>query len=163
MQSKYVTWYGHHHLVLMIFITEALSWSPSSLARHLDLHRSVVVVSPKLLPRLSLPLSDKVKQLHGNCISYNKATTIRLLPVATNFTKHDHLIQQLISHHVLTISHHKHTLQKQVRRPLLCCCKFYVAATGLEEPILTYAKPQRGVVIAFWSFEKNPLHWNRFN
>jgi len=60
-----------------------------------------------LLLRLSLPLSDIVKQLHGNCISYNKATTIWLLPVADNsVTKHDHLIQQIISHHVLTISHH---------------------------------------------------------
>ena len=60
-----------------------------------------------LLLRLSLPLSDKVKQLHGDCISYNKATTIWLLPVADNFvTKHDHLIQQFIYHHVLTISHH---------------------------------------------------------
>src|SRR3954464_7694426 len=60
-----------------------------------------------LLLRLSLLLSDKVKQLHGDCISYNKATTIWLLPVADNsVTKHDHLIQQFISHHVLTISHH---------------------------------------------------------
>src|SRR5215216_919615 len=137
------------NFVLMISITEALSWSPSSPARHLDLHRSVIVVSPTLLQRLLLPLSDKVKQLHSDCISYNKATTIRLLPVADNFTKHDHLIQQLISHQVLTISHHKHTLQKQVRRPLLYCCKFYMAATGLEELIFTYTKPQRGVVIAF--------------
>ena len=32
-------------------------------------------------------LSDKVKLLHGVCISYNKATTIRLLPVANNFYK----------------------------------------------------------------------------
>ena len=44
MQSKYVTWYGHHHLVLVISISEAPSWSPSSPARHLDLHRSIVVV-----------------------------------------------------------------------------------------------------------------------
>ena len=43
---------------------------------------------------LSLPLSDKVKQLHGDCIAYNKATTIWLLPVVDNsVTKHDHLIQ----------------------------------------------------------------------
>ena len=34
-----------------------------------------------------LPLSDKVKKLHGNCISYIKATTIRLLPLANNFFK----------------------------------------------------------------------------
>ena len=48
MQSKYVTWYGHHHLVLLISISKASSWSPSSLARHLDLHRCVVVVSPTI-------------------------------------------------------------------------------------------------------------------
>ena len=48
MQSKYVTWYGHHHLVLVISISEAPSWSPSSPARHLDLHRSIVVVSPTI-------------------------------------------------------------------------------------------------------------------
>ena len=91
-------------------------WSPSPKHRH-DLHRHrldtlisiVASLSSRqlLLLRLSLPLSDKVKQLHGDCIAYNKATTIWLLPVADNFvTKHDHLIQQFISHHVLTISHH---------------------------------------------------------
>ena len=48
MQSKYVTWYDHHHLVLMISITEATSWSPSPPAWHLDLHRSVVVVTPTI-------------------------------------------------------------------------------------------------------------------
>ena len=48
MQSKYVTWYGRHHLVLLISITEATSWSPSSPAWHHDLHRSVVVISPTI-------------------------------------------------------------------------------------------------------------------
>ena len=48
MQSKYVTWYGHHHLVLLISISKASSWSPSSPARHLDLHQCVVVVSPTI-------------------------------------------------------------------------------------------------------------------
>ena len=91
-------------------------WSPSPKHRD-DLHRhqldtliSIVASWSSrqlLLLRLSLPLSDQVKQLHGDCIAYNKATTIWLLPVADNFvTKHDHLIQQFISHHVLTISHH---------------------------------------------------------
>ena len=42
MQSKYVTWYGHHHLLRLISISKAPSWSPSSLAWHLDLHRSVL-------------------------------------------------------------------------------------------------------------------------
>ena len=91
-------------------------WSPSSKHRH-DHHRHrrdtliSIVASLSfchlLLIRLWLPLSDKVKQLQGDCIAYNKATTIWLLPVADNsVTKHDHLIQQLISYHVLTISHH---------------------------------------------------------
>ena len=48
MQSKYVTWYGHRHLVPLISISKAPSWSPLSLAWHLDLHRSVVVVSPTI-------------------------------------------------------------------------------------------------------------------
>ena len=91
-------------------------WSPSPKHRH-DFHRHqldtlisiLASLSSRqlLLLRLLLPFSDKVKQLHGGCISYNKATTIWLLPVANNSVrKHDHLIQQFISHHVLTISHH---------------------------------------------------------
>ena len=91
-------------------------WSTSPKHRH-DHHRhrldTLISIEASLsscqllLSRLSLPLSDKVKQWHGDCIAYNKATTIWLLPVADNFvTKHDHLIQQFIYHHVLTISHH---------------------------------------------------------
>src|SRR6266496_2075805 len=89
--------------------------SPSPKHRHdLHCHRLDTLISivaswlsrQLLLLQLSLTHSDKVKQLHGDCISYNKETTIRLLSVADNFTKHDHLIQQRISHHVLTISHH---------------------------------------------------------
>ena len=104
--------------------------------RH-DLHRhrldTLISIVPSwssrqlLLLQLSLTHSDKVKQLHVTCISYNKETTLRLL-LAIDITKHDHLIHQHISHHILTISHH--ALQKQVRRHLLCCCKFYVAAAG---------------------------------
>ena len=128
-------------------------WSPSPKHHH-DHHRHrrdtlisiVASLSSRqlLLPRLSLPLSDKVKQLHGDCISYNKATTIWLLPVADNsVTKHDHLIQENLASCLDHITS-QHALQKQVRRPLLCCCKFYVAATGWARTVLTYAsKPQR--------------------
>ena len=102
-------WYDMAIIILCL-------WSPSPKHRH-DHHRHrrdtlisiVASLSSRqlLLLRLSLPLSDKVKLLHGDCISYNKATTIWLLPVADNsVTKHDHLIQQFIYHHVLTISHH---------------------------------------------------------
>ena len=128
-------------------------WSPSPKYCH-DLHRhrldtliSIVASLSScqlLLLRLSLPLSDKVKQLQGDCIAYNKATTIWLLPVADNsVTKDDHLIQQNIASCLDHITS-QHALQKQVRRPLLCCCKFYVAATGWDTTVLTYAsKPQR--------------------
>jgi hypothetical protein len=90
---QYVTWYGHHHLVLLISIAK----------HHHDLHRhrrptliSITVSWSSrrlLLLLLLLSHSGKVKQLHSVGIAYNKETTIRLLPVADNFTKHDHLIQ----------------------------------------------------------------------
>ena len=136
--------YGHHQLVPLISISKAPSWSP----RHQhDTLISIVASSSSrqlLLLRLSLPLSDKVKQLHGDCISYNKATTIRLLLVADNFYKtwSSHTVTYITSrlYHITS----QHALQKQVRHPLLCCCKFYVAATGWARTVLTYAsKPQR--------------------
>ena len=78
MQSKYVTWYGHHHLVLVISISEAPSWFPSSPAwhhdlHHLDLYQCVVTWSScqLLLFQLLLSHSDKVKQLYGACILCN--------------------------------------------------------------------------------------------
>ena len=113
MKSKYVTWYGHHHLVPLISISKASSWSPSSPAwhhdlHHLDLYQCVVTWSSRqlLLLQLLLSHSDRVKKVYVACILFNKETTIRLLPVAYNLKKHDHLMQQFISHHVLTISHH---------------------------------------------------------
>ena len=114
-------------------------WSPSPKHRHdLHHHRFDTMISivaslsscQLLLLQLSLPHSDKVKKLHGDCISCNKAITIRLLPVADNFYKTwpSHPITYITSclDHITS----QHALQKQVRRPLLCCCKFYVPATG---------------------------------
>ena len=103
-------------------------WSPSSKHHHDHHHHrldTLISIVASLSSRqllflwLLLPLSDKVKQLHGDCISYNKATTIRLLPVADNFYK------TWSSHTTIYISSRldhitsQHALQKQVRRPLL--------------------------------------------
>ena len=114
-------------------------WSPSQKHHHdLHHHRLDTLISiiaswssrQLLLPQLSLTHSDKVKQLYGACILCNKETTIRLLPVADKFNK------TWSSYTTIYISSHldhitsEHALQKQVRRPLLCCCKFYVAAAG---------------------------------
>ena len=87
-------------------------WSQSPKNRH-DHHRhqlTSIIASLSscqlLLLQQSLPHSDKVKQLHGDCISYNKATTIRLLPVADNFYKtwSSHTTIYISSR--LAISHH---------------------------------------------------------
>ena len=129
-------------------------WSPSPKHRH-DHHRHrldtlisiIALLSSRqlLLPRLWLPLSDKVKQLHGDCISYNKATTIWLLPVADNFvTKHDHLIQQFISHHVLTISHHNKPCKNKLDVLYFVVASFTWLLWDSKRTVLTYAsKPQR--------------------
>ena len=63
VQSKYVTWYGHHHLVFL---------SPSPKHRH-DLHRHrlntlISIIVSWSSHQLLLTHSDKVKQLHGDCI-----------------------------------------------------------------------------------------------
>ena len=85
-----------------------------------------------MLPRLSLPFSNKVKhyiaialhtikrQPYGSC----------QLPI-TYKTISSHTITFITSclYHITS----QHALQKQVRRPLLCCCMFYVAATGLSK------------------------------
>ena len=117
-----------------------------------------------LFLRLSLPLSDKAKQLHGDCSSYNKVTTIWLLIVIDNSdTKHDHLIQENLASCLDHITS-QHALQKQVRRPLLCCCMFYVAATGWARTVLTYAsKTTTRYSDCFLIFRKNLVHWIRFN
>ena len=148
-------------------------WSPSPKHRHdLHHHRLDTLISivaslsshQLLLLRLSLPLSDKVKQLHGDCISYNKATTIWLLPVADNCYK------TWSSHTTIYISSRldhitsQHAMQKQVRRPLLYCCKFYVAAMGLARTVLTYAsKTTMRYSDCLLNFRKNPVHWIWFN
>ena len=147
-------------------------WSPSPKHCH-DHHRhrldTLISIEASLssrqllLVRLSLPLSDKVKQLHGDCRSYNKVTVILLLPVADNFYKtwssHTINIASCLDHMAS-----QHALQKQVRRPLLCCCKFYVAATGWARTVLTYAsKTTTRYSDCFLIFRKNPVHWIQFN
>ena len=66
MQSNYVKWYGHHHLVPLIFISKVPSWSPSSPAwhhdlYHLDLYKCVITWSSHQLLLLQLLLSHTIK------------------------------------------------------------------------------------------------------
>ena len=148
-------------------------WSPSPKHRH-DLHHhrldtliSIVALLSScqlLLLWLSLPLSDKVKQLHGDCIYYNKATTIWLLPVANNcyktWSSHTTIYISSCLDHITS----QQALQKQVRRHLLCCCKFYVAAMGWARTVLTYtSKTTTRYSDCFLIFRKNHVHWIWFN
>ena len=128
-------------------------WSPSPKHRHDHHgHRCDTLISivaslssrQLLLLQLSPPLSDKVKQLHGDCISYNKATTIRLLPVADNFYKtwSSHTSTYITSclDHITS----QHALQKQVRRSTLLLQVLPGCYGLLARTFLTYAsKPQR--------------------
>ena len=125
------------------------SWSPSPKHRH-DLHRhrrdtliSIVaslLSRQLLLLRLLLPLCDKVKQLHGDCIAYNKVTTICLLLVANIFfyktwSSHTTIYITSCLDHITS----QQALQKQVRHG----CYGLLART-----VLTYASnPQ-------WFFDK---------
>ena len=151
-------WYGHHHLVLAISISEAPSWSPLSLTwhhdlHHLDLYQCVVTwSSPQLLLlQLLLSHSDKVKQLHDTCILCNKETTIRLLPVA------DKLNKTWSSHTTIYISSRlvhiilQHALQKQVGRPLLSCC-FTWLLWAEQEPFLPTHKNHNDFSSSMCSF-----------
>ena len=143
MQSKYVTWYGHDHLAYLISISKVLSWSLSLLARHhdlhhLDLYQCVITWSSRqlLLLQLLLSYSDKVKQLFGTCILCNKETSIGFCQLPITSTKHDHLIQQLISYHVLTISHHNMPCKNKLDVLYFVVANFTWLLRAEQEPFL---------------------------
>ena len=122
-------------------------WSPSPKHRH-DLHRhrhdtmiSIILIfinvsSHGRLANYCYHIAIKVKQLYGACILCNKETTIGLLPVADNFNKiwSSHTTTYISSclDHITS----QHALQKQVRRPLLCCSKFTWLLRAEQEPFL---------------------------
>ena len=121
------------------------SWSPSPKHHH-DLHRhrldTLISIEASLssrqllLLRLSLPFSDKVKQLHGDCISYNKATTIRLLPVVDNFCKtwSSHTTMYITSclDHITS----QYALQKQVRSLVVASFTWLLRASSKNRSYL---------------------------
>ena len=120
-----MTWYGHQ-LVLLISISKAPAWSPSSPAWHHDLHRHAVVrvVTPTMLLLLLLPFSDKVKHYIAlndmalvGCHMHRHASRYKLLQTWSSHTSD-------MSHHLFGHIISQHTLQKQVRRPLIVVACF---------------------------------------
>ena len=141
-------------------------WSPSPKHHHdLHCHRLDTLISiiaswssrQLLLLQLSLTHSDKVKQLHGDCISYNKATTIRLLPVANK------LYKTWSSHTTIYISSRldhitsQHALQNKLDVLYFVVASFTWLLQALARTVLTYAsKPQRFFVkCAILTFNKD--------
>ena len=118
------------HLQSTVMISSSPAWHHD--LHHLELYQCVVtwLSRQQLLLQLLLSRSGQVKKVLGACILCNREITIRLLPVADNFNKtwSSHTKTYISSRldHITS----QHALQKQVRRPLLCCCKFYVAGTG---------------------------------
>ena len=117
-------------------------WSPSSKHRH-DIHRhqldtliSIVASWSSrqlLLLQLSLTHSDKVKQLHGVCISYNKETTIRLLLVADNLQ--NMIISYNNVYHIMSWPYHITTCPAKTSKNKLDVLYFVVASfTWLLRP-----------------------------
>ena len=149
-------------IFLLLISIFGAPWSSSSPAwhhdlHHLDLYQRVVTWSSHqlLLLQLLLSHSDKVKQLFGTCILCNKETTIELLPVADNFNKTWSSQQQLISHHVLTISHHNMPCKNKLDVLYFVVASFTWLLRAEQEPFLpTHQKPQCSIVIAFWSSER---------
>ena len=152
-------------------------WSPSSKHRHRhDTMISIILIYINVSSHGRLAnycscnycyrIAIIVKQLFGACILCNREITIRLLPVADNFNKtwSSHTTTYISSRldHITS----QQALQKQVRRPLLCCCKFYVAATGLARTVLTYASKTTTIVCqvgAILTFARTGRSHTRFN
>ena len=155
----------------LISISKVPSWSPSSPAwhhdlHHIDLYQRVITWSSRQLLLLQLLLShiDKVKQLYGACILCNKQTTIRLLPVANNLKKHDQLIQQFISYHVLTISHHSKPYKNKLDVPYYFVASFtWLLRASSKNRSYLRIKTTTSYSDFFLIFRKNHVHLIRFN
>ena len=172
-----MTWYGHE-LVLLISISKAPTWFPSSPAWHHDLHHRVAigVVTPTMLLLLLLPISNKVK----HCIALNDwhacHTIIKdnpMAPAGCRIHRHasrDKLLQNMIISYIKYISsclwpYHITTYPTKTSKTssnlllhVLRGCYGYLART-----ILTHAKPQWWYTSCYFTFYKDHFCRIRFN
>ena len=110
----------------LISITKAPARS-SCHRRHTMIIHQRVSIGVVVLLMLSLLKLHPSKIVNASASTYvSIKTTLWLLPVAVPSTcksifllQHDHLIHPIYHITSLAISHHNHTLQKQVRRPLI--------------------------------------------
>ena len=107
---------------------------------------SIIVAPPSWLcpPTIATTtigtLSDKVKQLHGDSMTRRSHKIIDNHMAPAGCRTHRHAsreeLQNMIIAYIITNHRFGHitspTLQKKVRRPLLCLYNFYVASMGHE-------------------------------
>ena len=124
-------------LCFLISITKAPARSSCHRRHTMIIHQRVAIGVVVLLMLLLLKLHPSKIVNASASTNVSIKTTLWLLPVAVPSTcksifllQHDHLIHPIYHITSLAISHHNHTLQKQVRRPLIVVASFYVAAIG---------------------------------
>ena len=115
----------------LISITKAPARSSCHRRHTMIIHQRVAIGVVVLLMLLLLKLHPSKIVNASASTNVNIKTTLWLLPVAIPSTcksifllQHDHLIHPIYHITSLAISHHKHTLQKQVRRPLIVVASF---------------------------------------
>src|SRR3954471_23782870 len=89
-----------------------------------------------MLLRLLLPLSDEVKNYRAIALHTIKRQPYGSCQLSITSTKHDHLIQQLISHHVLTISHHNMPCKNKLDVLYFVVASFTWLLRAEQEPFL---------------------------
>src|SRR3954466_4586129 len=89
-----------------------------------------------MLLRLLLPLSDEVKNYRAIALHTIKRQPYGSCQLSITSRKHDHLIQQLISHHVLTISHHNMPCKNKLDVLYFVVASFTWLLRAEQEPFL---------------------------
>ena len=176
-----MTWYGHH-LVLLISISKAPTWSPSSPAWHHDLHHhdlhhrvAIGVITPTMLLLLLLPLSNKVNHYIALNDWHTGHTIIKDNPMAPAGCR-IHRMQVVIIYTNMVISYikyissclwpyhiTKHLLQKQVRRPLIVVASFMWLQLGSSKNVSYLHKNHNVICQLLFTLHKDPFHRIRSN
>ena len=152
----------------LISITKAPARS-SCHRRHTMIIHQRVAIGVVVLLMLSLLKLHPSKIVNASASTYvSIKTTLWLLPVAVPSTcksifllQHDHLIHPIYHITSLAISHHKHTLQKQVRRPLILLLHVLRGDQGyLVGSHLTYANTTTEIYELLFNLIQGPPRSN---
>ena len=154
----------------LISITRAPARSSCHRRHTMIIHQRVAIVVVVLLMLLLLKLHPSKIVNASPSTHVSIKTTLWLLPVAVPSTcksifllQHDHLIHPIYHITSLAISHHKHTLQKQVRRPLIVVGSF-TWLVWVSSKNASYLCDNHNVDMPMlFSLHKDPFHRIQFD